>query len=202
MELFSDPLREVVFVCFGYALGCIPTGYCLVRLRTGEDIRSIGSGSTGSTNVGRVLGRAGYAATLVGDISKAAIATWTAVHFGVASWGLAAVMIAILAGHIWPIQLGFQGGKGLAPGIGILAILDYRAVLIAGGIAATGPLVGKGKATLIFAAMATPLIVALLHHSKAEIAGQTVLVFLVLIAHRDNIRAFFSERRNRKGLQA
>lgn len=202
MELFSSPLREVVFTCFGYALGCVPTGYCLVRLRTGKDIRSIGSRSTGSTNVGKVLGPAGYVMTLFGDISKAAIATWTAIHFGVTSWGLASVMIATLAGHIWPIQLGFHGGKGLAPGIGILAILDYRAFLIAGGIAVIGPLAGKGTVTLMLAAMASPLVIALLHHSKAEVTGLTVLVLLVLIAHRDNIRAFFSEKRGRKGLQA
>ena len=201
MNLFSAP-REVVFTCLGYALGCLSTGFYLVRFRTGQDLRSIASGSTGSTNVKRILGTSGFVVTLIGDVAKAAFAVWAAYLLQISSWGVVAVMIALVAGHIWPVQLGFHGGKGLAPGLGVLAAIDYRAALICGGIAALGPLLGFGPATLLLAAVVAPGILALLNHGAAEMTGMSVVVVLTLVAHRDNIRAFFAERRGRKGLQA
>lgn len=202
MELFSGIDREVVLTCFAYILGCFSTGYYLVRFRTGQDIRTLYSKSTGSTNVGRILGRSGYAATVFGDAAKAAIALGTARYFGASRWGIASVIIAVAAGHIWPAQLRFHGGKGLAPALGIISVLDYRAALIAGCIAAAGPLLGRGTVTVLLAAVVSPAIVALLHHGRADITGMTVLALLVVIAHRENIRAFIAVRRGRKGLQA
>jgi glycerol-3-phosphate acyltransferase PlsY len=202
MDLFSGTARDVGFACFGYALGCFSTGYYLVRLRSGLDIRKFHSGSTGSTNVGRALGHRGYILTLLGDAAKGAIGIWTARHFGISSWGIASVIVAITAGHIWPVQLGFHGGKGLAPTLGMLAVLDYRAALIAGGIAVLGPVLGIGTVTFLLAALVSPAIIALLSHTNAEVTGLTIAVLLILVAHRDNIRAFFAERRGRKGLQA
>jgi len=201
MNLFSAP-GEVVVVCIGYMLGCLSTGYYLVRLRTGQDLRTIASGSTGSTNVKRILGTTGFVATLLGDAVKAACVVWAADYLEVSSWGIAAAMTAVVAGHIWPVQLGFHGGKGLAPGLGVLAATDYRAALICGGIAVVGPLFGQGTATLLLAATAAPGVLALLHHGTAGLAGISAVVLLIWIAHQDNIRAFLAERRGRKGLQA
>jgi glycerol-3-phosphate acyltransferase PlsY len=193
---------EVILACAGYLLGSISIGYYLVRRLTGRDLRTIGSGSTGSANAGRVLGRAGYAATLLGDAAKGALAMWGVLHLGNSPWSQAVVMIAVLAGHIWPFQLGFRGGKGLAPGIGMVAVLDFPLAIILGIISALGLLLRVGKAGLLIAAASAPTIAILLGRRPAEIAGLATCVLLILFAHRANIRAFLDERRGRKGLQA
>jgi glycerol-3-phosphate acyltransferase PlsY len=201
MEFFSIA-REWVLICFGYILGCFSTGYYLVRYRTGLDLRTQSSRSTGSANAARVLGKPGYYLTLAGDALKAAVALGMARHFGASPWAIACVIVAVIAGHIWPIQLGFHGGKGLAPALGILAILDWRATLIAGAVALIGPIFGWGKATFLLAALISPFVIAFLNHGSAEITGMAALAALVLIAHRDNIRDFVVEKRGRKGLEA
>ena len=189
-------------VCIGYALGCFSTGYYLVRYWTGKDIRALYSGTAGSTNAGRILGKTGYFITLIGDAGKAALAMGIARYFGASRWGIAAVIIAIIAGHLWPVQLKFRGGKGLAPALGIISVLDYRAALIAGGVALLDPLLGWGLAMRLVAAALSPIIIAFLKHGLPDIMAMTVLALLILLAHRDNIREFIAEKRARKGLQA
>jgi acyl phosphate:glycerol-3-phosphate acyltransferase len=201
MELFSGSGREVALICIGYALGCFSTGYYLVRCRTRQDIRILYSGTAGSTNAGRILGKSGHFITLIGDAGKAAIALGAARYFGASQWGIAAVAIAIVAGHIWPVQLNFHGGKGLAPALGIISVLDYRAALIAGGAVLLGSLLGWGLAMRLVAAAISPIIIALLNHGAPDITAMAVLALLILLAHRDNIRAFIAEKRGRKGLQ-
>ena len=110
MNLFSAP-REVVFTCLGYALGCLSTGYYLVRFRTGQDLRSIASGSTGSTNVKRILGTSGFVLTLIGDVAKAAFAVWAAYLLQISSWGVVAVMIALVAGQSGRFNSDFMAAK-------------------------------------------------------------------------------------------
>jgi acyl phosphate:glycerol-3-phosphate acyltransferase len=202
MELFSGFGREAVLVCIGYALGCFSTGYYLVRYRTGKDIRILYSGTAGSTNAGRILGSSGYFFTLLGDAAKAAVGLSAARHFGASPWGIVAVAISIMVGHIWPVQLKFHGGKGLAPALGIAAVIDYRAALIGGGLVLLGSLLGYGLAVRLVAAAVSPIIVALLNHGTPDVTAMSVLTFLILFAHRDNIRAFIAEKRGRKGLQA
>jgi glycerol-3-phosphate acyltransferase PlsY len=202
MQLFSATVGELICIGAGYALGCFSTGYYLVRWRTGQDIRTLGSGSAGSTNVGRILGIPGFIATMLGDSVKSGIGLWSAIHFGIAPWGVALVMIAVMAGHIWPVQLGFRGGKGLAPMLGIGMVLDYRLTLIIGGIAALGPVFRLGTASLLGAVVLSPAVAAMLGHPAAVVAGLSGIVLLILIAHRANIRAFFPGRRGRKGPQA
>ena len=202
MQLFSAPAGELICIGAGYALGCFSTGYYLVRWRIGQDIRALGSGSAGSTNVGRILGIPGFIAAMLGDSAKSGFGLWSAIHFGIAPWGVALVMIALMAGHIWPVQLGFRGGKGLAPMLGIGMVLDYRLTLIIGGIAALGLVFRLGTASLLGAVVLSPAVAAMLGHPAAGVAGLSGIVLLILIAHRANIRAFFAGRRGRKGPQA
>ena len=204
MQLFSAPapVEELIFVGAGYLLGCFLTGYYLVRWHTGQDIRAVGSGSAGSTNVGRVLGAPGFIATLFGDSAKSGIGLWSAIHYGIAPWGVALVMIAVIAGHIWPAQLGFRGGKGLAPLLGIGIVLDYRVTLIIGGIAVLGPALRLGTATFLGAVILSPAVAAMMGHPAVEVAGLSGVILLILVAHRANVRAFFAGRRGRKGPQA
>src|SRR5439155_10139266 len=121
--------KETLVMLVGYALGCFTSGYYLVRWRTGEDIRWLGSGSVGATNVGRILGRPGFFLTVLCDFFKGLFAVWLARYFQLNPTGTVLAMVAVAIGHIWPAQLWFHGGKGVATSLGAVLMFDY---LIAG----------------------------------------------------------------------
>ena len=113
-----------------YILGCFTTGFYYVRLRTEQDIRDLGSGSVGAKNVGRVLGWRGFCVTLLGDFAKGGLAVWAAQHFTPDNRLVAVALLAVVVGHVWPAQLRFHGGKGIATSLGGLLVYDYRLALI------------------------------------------------------------------------
>ena len=112
--------RDFVAVAGAYLLGCFASGYYLVRWRLGRDIRDLGSGSIGARNVGRNLGPAGFALTLLLDLAKGAVAVELPAQLHATAWARALALAAVVAGHVWPVQLGFRGGKGVAPSVGAL----------------------------------------------------------------------------------
>ncbi len=127
---FADWTSVIVCAVGGYLLGCFTSGYYLVRARLGKDIRKLGSGSVGARNVGRVLGTPGFVLTLLGDSAKGALAVllagkWTGPH----SSATMVAMVAVAGGHLWPVQLKFHGGKGVATSLGALLVFDYRLAL-------------------------------------------------------------------------
>src|SRR5258706_2325697 len=126
-QLQSANWREGSCIFFGaYLLGCFTTGYYLVRWRTGQDIRELGSGNAGARNVGRLLGWIGLLVTLLGDSAKGALAVWATWRFTNDDHLAALAMLAVVAGHVWPAQLRFRGGKGVATFLGALLVFDYR----------------------------------------------------------------------------
>lgn len=104
-----------------YAIGCVVTAWYVVKWRTGADLRTLHSGTTGARNAGRVLGRAGFALVAVLDVLRGLLAMTLAAACGLREWWLVAAGVAVLAGHLWPVQLGFRGGKGIAVSVGVLA---------------------------------------------------------------------------------
>jgi glycerol-3-phosphate acyltransferase PlsY len=182
-----------------YALGCLTTGYYLVRRRTGQDLRILGSGSIGARNVSRLLGWRGFLVTVLGDFGKGALAVWAARHFTADDRLVVLAMLAVVAGHVWPVQLHFRGGKGMATSLGALLIYDYRlaitvALLFAAAFAALRKTVLPG----LFAVACLPLVTLYLA-GPAEVAGTSVLAGLVLAAHRKNLVteiSHFLDRRN------
>lgn len=121
-----------------YLLGGISAGYWLVRLRTGSDVRAQGSGATGASNAARLIGKGGFITVMVLDALKGALAAIAARWVGLdGGWEFAAAL-AVVAGHVWPIQLKFRGGRGLSPLLGawlVLAPLAILACLAIAGIA-------------------------------------------------------------------
>ncbi|MGZ5546194.1 MAG: glycerol-3-phosphate acyltransferase, partial [Limisphaerales bacterium] len=117
-----EPLRSHpgLGVVIGYIFGCFTTGYYLVRWRTGDDIREIGSGSCGARNVGRVLGRTGFLLVVIGDVLKGVFAVALSQLLIGGERAKLLAMVAVAIGHIWPIQLKFRGGKGVATSLGAL----------------------------------------------------------------------------------
>src|SRR4051812_29963598 len=126
----SHILLFPIFVFTAYAVGCCNTGYYLVRVLHGEDIRSLYSGSTGARNVGRVLGRGGFLVTFIGDAAKGAFMVWLAKAFHLNPAFVPWLIPLVVSGHIWPVQLGLSGGKGLATALGGMLALDVRFALI------------------------------------------------------------------------
>ena len=191
-------MRSVLVVIFAYLIGSIPFGYLLVRLKLGADIRETGSGGTGATNVSRRAGKLAGVLTLFLDAAKGALAVILARSLlteGGLSWPLALAAFAVIVGHIFPIWLGFRGGKGVATAVGVFLVLEPLAVALSGIIfiliVVTTRYVSLGS---ILAAAAIPLLIWLLTlFYQPSPDGAVMLVFataaalLIIFAHRSNL---------------
>jgi glycerol-3-phosphate acyltransferase PlsY len=192
---------DLLTIPAAYLMGCFNTGYYLVRLRTGQDIRTLESGNTGSRNVGRLLGPWGFILTFIGDAGKGAAAVWFTLSLGADPLLALLALLAATVGHIWPVQLGFRGGKGFATFAGGMIILEPM-VLLAGLVLCflVYPFVrGTTKAGVI-ALAGSPAIMATIRIYQGEKIGlpgfflYLLLVSVVLFAHRANIRKGFFAR--------
>lgn len=123
-------MMPALILLAAYLLGGIPFGYLLVRLKSGQDVRAMGSGNIGATNVLRTTGRSLGILTLLLDILKGWVAVWLADHYlqGDPLWMSAAAVMVIL-GHIFPVFLGFKGGKAVASFVGAFLYLTPVALL-------------------------------------------------------------------------
>ncbi len=184
----------LLIIPFSYLLGCFTTGYYLVMLLTGKDIRVLSSGNVGSRNAGRLLGARGFFLTFIGDAGKGLLAVYLAGRSGGGALLMTAALIAVTAGHIWPLQLRFRGGKGFATFAGGLIMLDPQLLLLGLALCAVlFPLLRRTTITGLAALAFTPLLLLLLqaHRSKPLLSPEVflyfLLVILVLYAHRANI---------------
>ena len=171
---------------FGYLLGSIPVGLILMRAAGGPDVRTIGSGNIGATNVLRT-GRKGLAAaTLICDALKGTVAVLVTAHFATHEAALAAGLGAFL-GHLFPMWLRFKGGKGVATYIGLLIVLYWPAALIFCGIWLIVALLFRySSLSALVASALTPAALWLLDQPNTA-ALFLVLTVLLWIMHRANI---------------
>ena len=118
-------------LAIAYLLGAIPFGYLLVKWKTGADVRAAGSGNIGATNVMRTTGRAAGVLTLLLDIAKGYAAVWMAGRLtGQDVLWMSAAALAVMAGHAYPVFLGFRGGKAVASFVGAFLCLTPWAVAV------------------------------------------------------------------------
>jgi glycerol-3-phosphate acyltransferase PlsY len=190
------------FAAASYLLGAFPTGYLLIRSRTRRDIRSLGSGATGATNVLRVAGWRAALPVAVIDLAKGAIPACLALRlFGDPAFSAQAASLAVL-GHCYPVYIGFRGGKGVATAAGAMAALAplpaaASLALFAAVVAATR-YVSLGS---ILAAAAFPGF-ALLFGVPASIAAWSVpIAVIILVRHAANIRRLLAGRELKLGAQ-
>jgi glycerol-3-phosphate acyltransferase PlsY len=171
---------------FGYLLGSIPFGLLITRAAGGPDVRTIGSGNIGATNVLRT-GRKGLAAlTLLCDMLKGTAAVLVAAHFAGSDAALAAGAGAF-AGHLFPVWLRFKGGKGVATYIGVLLGVCWPAALGFGVIwLIVAALFRYSSLAALVASALTPLALLLLGRPEAA-ALFLLLTILVWVMHRANI---------------
>jgi glycerol-3-phosphate acyltransferase PlsY len=191
--------EELSMIIAAYLLGCFTSGYYWAKWRAGLDIRNQGSGNVGARNVGRVLGRTGFIITLLSDVTKGVIAVSTATHLALRPEVIIAVMVAVVAGHSWPVQLRFRGGKGIATSIGamlafdaLLAVILILLFLPLWAVVRSFTLAGLSAFALL------PLAVFACGLGNNEVAATSFLALLILITHRRNIReeiaGFFVDR--------
>lgn len=125
-------MRPVLVLIIAYLLGSIPFGYLIVRAKEGADVRATGSGGTGATNVSRRAGKRAGVTTLLLDAAKGVLAVvlarWLLTPDFSVNWGVAAAAIMAVLGHVFPVWLGFRGGKGVATGLGVFLSLSPLAV--------------------------------------------------------------------------
>ena len=183
---------------FGYLLGSIPFGLVLTRLFGGPDIRSIGSGNIGATNVLRT-GRKGLAAaTLLLDMLKGTVAVLVAGHFLGETAAIAAGLGAFL-GHLFPLWLGFKGGKGVATFIGVLLGFSWQAVIIYAAIWVLIAFVTRySSLSGLIACAATPAILWTLG-LPTPVKLFFIMTLLVFIMHRANIARLIAGTENKIG---
>jgi glycerol-3-phosphate acyltransferase PlsY len=124
-------IKVFFIIISSYILGCFSTGYYLVRFLYKKDIRNIGSFSTGATNVSRLYGKKGFLIVLLGDGFKGFLALLMCKYLlGETSIVIQICLILVVLGHIFPIQLGFKGGKGIAVSLGAFLCFDYNLLIL------------------------------------------------------------------------
>lgn len=211
-------MRAALVIIIAYLLGSIPFGYLIVRATAGGDIRATGSGGTGATNVSRRAGKVAGVITLVLDALKGAVAVVVAswafdvplwesyiapyvetfanggLSFQQAYWCIAGAAIAAIVGHMFPVWLGFRGGKGVATGVGVFLVLAPGEVAFAGLIFILIVVVTRYVSLgSIVAAASMPLFIWLgniMYPSFAfapVITAATVGALLIIFAHRANV---------------
>ena len=179
----------------GYLLGSIPFGLLLTRFAGHGDIRGIGSGNIGATNVLRAGGKGLAALTLALDLAKGTVAVMIA-----SGWGRQAALVAagcVILGHMFPIWLGFRGGKGGATGLGVLIALAWPVALIAALLwLATAVLFRYSSlAALVAAVLSAGLAPMLVDRMTAfVIAG---IALLIILRHHANIRRLIAGTESR-----
>jgi|SRR5579862_1250273 len=179
----------------GYFLGSIPFGLLLTRRAGLGDIRQIGSGSIGATNVLRTGNKAVAALTLLLDVLKGAAAALIG-----SAWSEEAALAAaaaVVIGHLYPVWLGFRGGKGVATALGVLIVLAWPVALLAGllWLGAAAVFRYSSLAALVAAAAAPVLAAILLDPARAGLVA--LIALLVILRHHDNIRRLLAGTESR-----
>ena len=177
----------------GYLLGSIPSGFLAGKWCKGIDLRSIGSGSTGATNVLRNVGKGPALVVFLVDVAKGAAAVLLASALTqnnpLNDWIQVLAGLAALAGHIWPIWLGFKGGKAVATGLGLFLGLAWPVGLACFGMfMAVFSLSRIVSLASVVAALSLPLLMAAGSGSNANLVVALVAMALVLWRHRSNIQ--------------
>ncbi len=195
-------IELLLVAIIAYLIGSIPTGYIIVKAKTGQDIRTVGSGSTGATNVKRVLGKNYFFLVMLLDALKGALPVVLAKLFATVgvSLGLAPVIaaIAVIIGHSKSIFLQFKGGKSVASGVGTILALNWMVGLIIaivwGIITYTTKYVSVGS---IIALIISPFVMYFLGAPIAYVAYCALGAIYIVYLHRENIKRLINGNENK-----
>lgn len=195
----------IFIALFGYLLGSVPTGIVLTRLFSKVDPRETGSKNIGATNIYRTAGKLLGVLTLLGDMVKGIIPIWMAIMWsprdllGIPDLWIAIVGLSPILGHIFPIFLGFKGGKGVATALGIYLVISPVSVLIEFLVFAF--IVWKWRIIAlgsIVCAATIPILIAFFRSdSQAYFILSVIIAALILYRHQSNIARLLQGTENK-----
>jgi glycerol-3-phosphate acyltransferase PlsY len=203
-------LASLLIVVTAYLLGSLPSGYLLFRLFRHQDIRKSGSGNIGATNVLRSGGKSLAAATFLLDVLKGSSAVWLGGFLGAllapdvtpANMKALAALVAVL-GHIFPVWLGFRGGKGVATGFGVFLVAAPWAALAAISVFILVLVLSRYVSLAsILGAASFPFFAFYFGHGERPlffIAVQIAVALLLIAKHHQNIRRLLSGTESKLG---
>ena len=195
-------MEILIFVILAYVIGSFPTGYIVVKLATGKDIRTIGSGSTGATNVQRVMGKKWFFFVLLFDAFKGALPVVLAKMFATEFTGIGLIPVlaaaAVIIGHSKSLFLKFSGGKSVASGVGTILALNP----IVGGIIAVvwacvtyfSKYVSLGS---IIALCLSPILMWVFNQPIAYVVYCLIGAVYITYLHRENIQRLIKGEENK-----
>ena len=191
----------LVILC-AYIIGSIPTGYLIVKTKTGQDIRTVGSGSTGATNVKRVLGKKWFFIVMLLDAFKGALPVILASLFAKSGsfYGIPAVLasVFVIIGHSKSVFLGFKGGKSVASGVGTILALNWVVGLIIAVIWGTITYVTKYVSVgSIIALLLSPFLMYFAGAPIAYICYCALGAIYIVYLHRENIQRLINGNENK-----
>ena len=193
-------LSSLLLLAIGYLLGSMPNGYLAGRWLKGIDLRQCGSGSTGATNVLRNVGKAPALVVFLLDVGKGALAVLLAKSFGLNDWVQVLAGLAALAGHIWPVWLGWKGGKAVATGLGMFLGLAWPVGLACFGLFMAVISISRiVSLSSVVAAIGLPVLMVLAGANGASISVSVVASVMVLWRHRSNIERLIAGTEPRIG---
>lgn len=183
-------LLDVLLVLFAYLLGAVPFGLLITRLLTGEDVRSVGSGNIGATNVLRAAGKKAAALTLIADCLKGAVPVLLAPLLREGTVLPVMTGMAAVLGHNFPVYLRFRGGKGVATGYGaMLALTPWPGAACLFIWIATALLWRYSSLSALISFGAYPFLVFTFYPESRPLGFFAMfLAGMIYIRHRENIR--------------
>jgi glycerol-3-phosphate acyltransferase PlsY len=192
-------MYELSAVALAYLLGSIPFAW-LVSRRHGVDIRTVGSGNPGASNVLRSVGVAAGMVVLILDVAKGTLAVLIAQWMGVDLAMLVAAAVAAIVGHVFPLWFGFRGGKGVATAAGVFAVLLPVGLIVAVAVflvtvaitrfVSVGSLLAAGALVIVALARGAP---------SAVIIGATIVMVIIINGHRANLARLIAGTEPRLG---
>lgn len=193
--------REETALAVAYLIGSLTFATILVRLTRGIDIRTVGSGNAGGTNVLRTSGKGLALVVALLDILKGVVAVLLMKTITYDPRWLGAAAVAAILGHVFPVFFGFRGGKGVATAVGSFAVLSPWSVLVIVGVFALvigfTRYVSLGSVT---AACLLPITMGLIFHAQeGEVVAALAAALLLLVSHRANIRRLLSGAERKLG---
>ncbi|AHY47181.1 TIGR00023: acyl-phosphate glycerol 3-phosphate acyltransferase [Rubrobacter radiotolerans] len=189
----------IVLILCGYLLGAIPSGVVVGRIY-GVDVRSVGSGNIGTANVLRAAGKNAAALTMVGDMLKGVVPVLLARLLTENAWVVAAVALAAVVGHCWPVFLRFRGGKGVATGAGTALALAPLVGLLMFGLWWLVALATRYTSLAALVVMAvSPFLFLFLGYPTAYVLYAIVGGAVVVWRHRTNVRALLAGTERKVG---
>ncbi len=193
-------ILEALPVIIAYLLGSLSSAVIVARLLGLKDPRDVGSGNPGATNILRYGGKGAAITTLIGDLMKGVAAVLIARAMGAEATIMAASMVAVFLGHLFPVFFGFKGGKGVATALGVyLAVNIWVGLAVAGSWVVLAAITRYSSLAALAATALSPLFVWYWLRHPAYIVGSVVLAVILFWRHRANIQRLLAGTESKIG---